>query len=259
MQLVELIVVVLSLGLLRWLERRYPEQSRNGHSLAAVAAFVAVAGHVLNYLVMSVALWDWIFLIGPLQFIRISQWEVPPAITLLTSVLMLDFFSYVGHRLMHKIPVLWRLHQLHHADAKVSVFTSILHHPLETVVAAFWLLTAATLFGVPLWCIFAYGLSVMIHAAFCHANIALNPAVSRKLSMLVVTPAYHRVHHSAHQSEGNSNFGELLTIWDRMFATFIDERRSSQPRFRFGLQGIKGPVVVRDFISALAFPLKRVS
>ncbi len=259
MQLVELIVVVLSLGLFRWLERRYPEQKRNGHSLAAVAAFIAVAAHLLNYLVMSVALQDWILLIGPLQFVGLSHWQVPSAVTLATSLLILDGFSYAGHRLMHKIPVLWRLHQLHHADARVSAFTSILHHPLETVVAAFWLLTAAILFGIPLWCIFAYSLCVMIHAAFCHANIVLSPAVSRKLSLLVVTPAYHRVHHSAHGADGNANFGELLTIWDRMFATFIDESRSSQPKFRFGLQGTKGPVIVEDFVGALAFPLKRVS
>lgn len=259
MQLVELIVVLSSLGLFRWLEQRYPERRRDGHSLAAVAGFIAITGYLLNQLVMSVALQDWILLIGPLQLVGISRWQVPATVTLVTSLLVLDFFSYAGHRLMHKIPVLWRLHQLHHADIKLSAFTSILHHPLETIVGALWLLTAATLFGIPLWCIVAYSLCVVIHAAFCHANIALNPATSRTLSLLLVTPAYHRVHHSANASDGNANFGELLTIWDRLFTTRADESRSSDATFRFGLRSSEGPVIVRDFIDALALPFRRVS
>jgi sterol desaturase/sphingolipid hydroxylase (fatty acid hydroxylase superfamily) len=163
---------------------------------------------------------------------RIALPEVP---RLLLGVLILDISGYLAHRLVHRVPWLWRLHAVHHADLDLDVTTAIRHHPLELV--ALLPVTAATivLFGIPPLAILVYGAAVAAVQFVHHGNIALPASFDRWLRYLVVTPSLHRLHHSMDCADGNSNFADLLPLWDRLFGTLRTAPHAGETRFAFGL------------------------
>lgn len=161
---------------------------------------------------------------------------LPPAITLAASFVLLDFFTYWTHRLMHKIPLLWRLHALHHSDNDLDVTTTIRHHPGEALAQAAFDGTLALLFGFPPQAVLLYGGVVLVVQTFHHGNVLL-PARLRPLNWLLVTPDLHRLHHSVIYAENNSNFGNLIPLWDRLFGTL---RETPEGEFQAGLPEFTG-------------------
>ena len=157
---------------------------------------------------------------GIFQLIGGPGWAV-----VLSGVLLLDLWKYVEHRLSHRISMLWRLHLVHHSDVDADFTTTERHHPLEIVVGLVSTVAVIYLFGIPPLAVVIYLLFATAIALFSHANIRLSGRVDRWLRCIVVTPAVHEVHHSAASEETNSNFGSLLTVWDRTFGTY----RTSTP------------------------------
>ena len=161
---------------------------------------------------------------------------LPPAIVIAASFVLLDFFAYWTHRLMHKIPLLWRLHALHHSDSDLDVTTTIRHHPAEALVQAVCDAFLALLFGFPPQAVLLYGGVVLVVQTFHHGNVML-PARLRPLSSWLITPDIHRLHHSKLYAENNSNFGNLIPLWDRLFGTL---RQEPEGEFRVGLPEFTG-------------------
>jgi len=178
---------------------------------------------------------------------------LPPAIALAASFVLLDFFGYWSHRLMHKIPLLWRLHALHHSDTDLDVTTTIRHHPVEALVQALCDVSLVLLFGFSPQAVLLYGGVVLVVQIFHHGNVVL-PARLRGLSYGLITPDIHRLHHSMAYTENNSNFGNLVPFWDRLFGTL---RETPENELQIGLPEFAGPQFQR-LDKLLIQPLKVV-
>ena len=127
--------------------------------------------------------------------------------------------SYAVHVAMHKVPWLWRLHRVHHTDTAMDISTAVRFHPLEFVVSVPAVLAATLVFGFPPLAVIIYSLVDAAMAVFSHANLRLPDRMERGVRLLLVTPAMHRIHHSALQPETDSNYGATLSCWDRLFGT----------------------------------------
>jgi len=171
----------------------------------------------------------------PLRFFNLGRLPLPGPVLFVAAFLLVDFFTYVFHRLSHGIPGLWRLHAIHHADEHVTAATGQLHHPLETVASYVFLLFLYVVLGVPVVVAIMYGLVYSVHNGFAHADIRLPKRVDRALRWVIVTPDLHRTHHSMDLSEGNSNFGQVFTLWDRLFGTYVDRPKLPERELQMGL------------------------
>ncbi|MDZ4868368.1 MAG: sterol desaturase family protein [Alphaproteobacteria bacterium] len=136
------------------------------------------------------------------------------------------FLSWGTHLLNHKVPFLWAIHRVHHADTRLDVSTTVRFHPLEFVFTTPLTLAGVVLLGAPPVAILIYELLDASVTVFSHANVRLPWWVDRPLRLFIVTPDVHRVHHSSHQPETDSNYGAVLTIWDRLLGTY--RRKSAQ-------------------------------
>ncbi|MCB1844207.1 MAG: sterol desaturase family protein [Halioglobus sp.] len=157
-----------------------------------------------------------------------------------TGMLVLDFAIYWQHRLLHVIPPLWRLHRVHHADTGFDATTAVRFHPFEIALSMLIKLGLIALFGIPALAVLFFEILLSAGALFTHANIRLPDVFERRLRWLLVTPEMHRIHHSVHKEETNSNYGFHLSIWDRIFGSYRDEPRDGQTTMQIGLHEFRG-------------------
>ena len=136
------------------------------------------------------------------------------------------FLSWGTHYLNHKVPFLWAIHRVHHVDTRLDVSTTVRFHPLEFIVTTPLTLAGVLALGVPPVALLVYELMDASVTVFSHANVRVPWWIDRPLSLFIVTPDLHRVHHSSHQPETDSNFGAVLTIWDRLLGTY--RRKSTE-------------------------------
>lgn len=162
--------------------------------------------------------------------------EVPFWIAVIASVFMMDFAIYVQHVLMHNVPILWRLHRLHHNDIAYDVTTSVRFHPLEIILSLLYKMALVVLLGVPPVAIVIFEVILNGMAMFTHANWALSPKFDRFLRFAFITPDTHRIHHSWTMKETNSNYGFHLNIWDRLFNTYRSQPEKSHEEMTIGLE-----------------------
>ena len=158
-------------------------------------------------------------------------------VQIVVSIVALDlFFGYLAHVALHAHPALWRVHMVHHSDPFEDVTTTYRTHPIESVWRSLFMMVPIWLLGVPAAALVVYRLVSAINALLEHANLRVVPAVDRALSLVWVTPNMHKIHHSRERTETNSNYGNLLSIPDRIFRTFTDTRRA--PRVVHALDNI---------------------
>src|SRR5215203_6020021 len=136
------------------------------------------------------------------------------------GVVLIDIAIYGQHVMFHAVPVLWRLHRMHHADLEFDVTTGVRFHPVEIVLSMIIKLAVVTALGAPALGVLAFEVLLNATSMFSHGNIALPPRLDRLLRLFVVTPDMHRVHHSIERRETDSNFGFNLPWWDRLFGTY---------------------------------------
>jgi len=136
------------------------------------------------------------------------------------SILLLDFSEYIYHRVMHHLPIFWRLHLVHHSDRIVDVSTVLREHPIETGVRLLSTLFWVFIFGVPLWCVVFRQIIQVFFTIAVHSNFRLPKKVDNVLSWVFITPNVHHVHHHYQMPYTDTNYGDILSIWDRMFGTF---------------------------------------
>lgn len=155
---------------------------------------------------------------GDWGLLGLYKW--PIWIELVVGILFLDLAIYLQHRLFHSVPVLWRLHRMHHADTEFDVSTGIRFHPLSVFVSAVIKLAAVALIGPTALAVLVFEILLNATSLFNHSNVALPPKWDAVLRWFVVTPDMHRVHHSSDSSETNTNFGFNFPWWDRMFGSY---------------------------------------
>src|SRR5690606_33748569 len=136
-----------------------------------------------------------------------------------------DLVIYLQHVMFHAVPVLWRIHRMHHADLEFDVTTGLRFHPLEILLSMGLKLAAVAALGPPAVAVLIFEVLLNATSMFNHGNVKLPRWLDRQLRWLVVTPDMHRVHHSIHPAETNSNFGFNLPWWDRLLGTYRDQPR----------------------------------
>lgn len=168
---------------------------------------------------------------GLLNMVTLPGW-----ITVLAAILILDLAIWFQHMVFHKVPALWRLHRVHHADRDFDVTTALRFHPVEIAASMGIKIGVVYLIGAPALGVILFEIILNGSAMFNHANMRLPLGVDRVLRRVLVTPDMHRVHHSVHRHEADSNYGFALSIWDRIFGTYIDQPQDGHDDMVIGLE-----------------------
>jgi len=152
----------------------------------------------------------------------LMQWvDMPIVIQLIVGLLLLDLIgAYFAHWVEHKVHWMWRFHIIHHSDSNVDSSTALRHHPGESVIRAAFTLLAVAVVGAPIWMVLLYQSLSALMSQFNHANISIGKSLDNALSYLIVTPGMHRVHHHITVPLTDTNYGNIFSIWDRIFGTF---------------------------------------
>jgi sterol desaturase/sphingolipid hydroxylase (fatty acid hydroxylase superfamily) len=179
-------------------------------------------------------------------------WPVQFAIALL----LLDFVHYATHRLLHAFRVGWRIHEIHHSDTDYDISISVRFHPLEVAGNRVLYLAAIAVLAPPLAAVFVSEVLSTLINALVHANIELPQRLERALRLAFITPELHRIHHSSDVGEQNSNFGQTLVWWDRLFGTYQGSARLNSAEFTTGVANLP-PGSDAGVWSLLAAPFRR--
>lgn len=171
---------------------------------------------------------------GLLNLITLPAW-----LSILLAVLMLDMAIYFQHRLFHKVPWLWRLHRMHHADLEFDVTTGLRFHPLEIVLSMAIKVSVVFALGAPALAVLIFEVLLNATSLFNHGNVRLPRWLDRKLRLFVVTPEMHRVHHSIIRRETDSNFGFNLPWWDRLFRTYRNQPEKGHLGMTIGIEDFR--------------------
>ena len=151
--------------------------------------------------------------------------------TVVISFLVLDFFGgWLVHLVQHKTRFLWRFHIIHHSDNNVDVTTGLRHHPIESVLRGIFFLLGVLVSGAPMYAVMIFQTLLVLSTQFTHANIRLPRWLDKPLSFVLVSPNMHKVHHHWQLPYTDSNYGAVLSIWDRMFGTY-EYLESSQIKY----------------------------
>jgi len=183
-----------------------------------------------------------------------NQAELPYWVAIGISAVALDFVVYLQHVLFHAVPVLARLHAVHHADPDFDLTTGIRFHPLEMLLSALVKFAAIFLLGPPVLAVLLFEVVLNATAMFNHANVSLPRVLEPWVRRLLVTPDMHRVHHSVIEAERNSNYGFCLSIWDQWLGTYT---RASRGELDIGLSEHRDPKQVATIQGVLALPFSR--
>lgn len=159
----------------------------------------------------------------------------PETLRWVAAFVGLDLAIYAQHVAFHRIPWLWALHRLHHADVDLDVSSGVRFHPLEILVSMGWKLAVVAAVGFPASAVLIYEAALSCASVATHANIGLPRSIEALARRALVTPDIHRIHHSTDMEESNRNFGAITPLWDRLFGTFLAEPRDGQVGMHLGL------------------------
>ena len=155
---------------------------------------------------------------------------------LIIAMIVLDLVVYFQHVLMHAVPILWRLHMVHHSDLDIDVTTGVRFHPLEIALSMFIKIGAVILIGASPTAVLMFEVILNATSMFNHSNVCIPVRVDRMLRWIVVTPDMHRVHHSVIPRETNRNFGFNLPWWDRVLGTYLSDPSKGHEHMTIGLE-----------------------
>ncbi|MEN9265001.1 MAG: sterol desaturase family protein [Thermostichales cyanobacterium BF4_bins_65] len=165
------------------------------------------------------------------------QLALPEWLGILLTVVVLDLAVYGHHVVFHRYPPLWRIHQVHHADLHFDTTTGLRFHPLELLLSMLWKMIVVALLGSPVLGVLIYEVALNATALFNHGNVRLPGILESLLRPVVVTPDWHRVHHSSRLEDTNSNYGSIFSWWDRLFGTY----RATAQGSTIGLEHYRDP------------------
>jgi sterol desaturase/sphingolipid hydroxylase (fatty acid hydroxylase superfamily) len=183
----------------------------------------------------------------------LNQAAVGPWTAILVTVVVLDLVSYGWHWANHRVPLLWRLHQVHHSDPSFTVSTGVRFHPGELLMSVPVRLAAVVLIGAPVLAVLVFEVTFTFANLMEHGDIRLPGQAESWLSRVCITPAIHRRHHTKVGPERDTNFGTVFSVWDRVFGTFTPT--DSATRIETGLPGMANLGLSR----VLLLPFRRLA
>lgn len=232
-----LIVFVIVLVLMALAELLFPRRTPN---LSKITRW----GTNIGFTVVNIVA---LRLLGPISAVAVAAlaldngwglfnyFSLPFHIEILLAIVVLDLAIYFQHVMSHKVLILWRFHKVHHADRDIDVTTGVRFHPIEAVFSMLYKCSIVLLLGPAVLAIIVFEILLNASAMFNHANIKLPRLLDHYLRLVIVTPDFHRVHHSEIQQETDSNYGFFLSIWDRMFSTYIPQPQKGHQNMVIGL------------------------
>lgn len=189
------------------------------------------------------------------QFGLVYWFHANTAMIVIISVLALDFSSWLVHFVMHKSRFLWRFHLIHHSDTAVDVTTGLRHHPGDSLLRGIFFILFIFISGAPVYAVMIYQTMVVLSTAFTHANIGLPKTLDRVLSFILVSPDMHKVHHHWKLPFTDSNYGAVLSIWDRLLGTFM---KLDTKDIRYGLDRYYPAEKDEDVVALLKKPFQKL-
>jgi sterol desaturase/sphingolipid hydroxylase (fatty acid hydroxylase superfamily) len=181
--------------------------------------------------------------------------DVATPLAILVTLMVLDFAIYCQHVASHHIPLLWRLHQVHHSDLAIDATTAVRFHPVEILLSMAYKALCIGLIGAEPSAVVIFEIILNGAATFNHSNIHIPAKLEQILRWLLITPDLHRIHHSTLPVETNSNYGFSIPLWDRIFRTFKAEPKQAQTLMPIGLPALRNPQDLR-FTRLLQLPFK---
>jgi len=203
-------------------------------NLAIVLIYSLLVRLLLPAGAVGAALWAEEAALGLFNFVAL-----PSALEIIMAVLALDLVIYWQHRLFHKVPLLWRLHRVHHADRDIDITTGLRFHPLEILISMLIKMAAVAAIGADVSAVILFEVILNGMAMFNHANLKLPIKLDQRIRLLLVTPDVHRVHHSTIRHETDSNFGFNLSLWDRLFNTWVEQPQHGHNAMNIGLKELQ--------------------
>ena len=171
--------------------------------------------------------------------------DMPLAFEILISILLLDLLIYSQHVAFHKIPLLWRLHRVHHTDQDFDTTTGIRFHPLEFILSMGIKMAGILVIGAPMVAVIIFEILLNSSSLFNHGNVGIPAKTDKILRWFIVTPDMHRVHHSVIREETDSNYGFNLSWWDKLFGTYRAQPVSGHIQMKIGLNEFTGARAVK--------------
>jgi len=230
-----------------------PRAERWRANLSLVILGAIISRILLPASLLGVSLWAADQHIGLLNVIDTPSW-----LAIVVSVLILDVVIYWQHRLFHRIPLLWRVHKMHHADSHVDTTTGLRFHPIEIGISLLIKATVVVALGAPLLAIVVFEVLLNGFSLFNHANIRLPKKWDKRLALVVVTQRIHRIHHSQRMDESNSNFGFSVTWWDRLFGSYKSKAKDSDENLTVGLSAYPVTSSNASLLTLLKMPFDKV-
>lgn len=166
--------------------------------------------------------------------------ELPAWLAVLLALLVLDLAIYAQHVVFHKVPLLWRLHRMHHADTEIDVTTGLRFHPIEILLSMLIKFAVILAIGASPLAVLLFEIILNAAALFNHSNVRLPVRFDALLRLLIVTPDMHRVHHSVERRETDSNYGFNVPWWDRLFGTYTPQPQAGHLGMTIGLRQFRG-------------------
>lgn len=234
--------------------RHHDERTRVGrwpHNLGLIAIDTFMLRVVAPLGVVGVAIWAEARQVGLWHQIDGPSW-----LMFGSTILLLDLAVYLQHVLVHRVPWLWRIHRVHHADVDVDVTTGLRFHPAEMVLSLAIKCGVVAVWGGGATAVLVFEVLLNATSMFTHANLTLPARLDRLMRHVVVTPDMHRVHHSIHRDECNSNFGFNLPWWDRWFGTYRSQPRDGHEHMTLGVQEYRAPAE-QHIVRLLTQPFRR--
>jgi sterol desaturase/sphingolipid hydroxylase (fatty acid hydroxylase superfamily) len=181
---------------------------------------------------------------------------VPAPLAFALSFLALDLVIWIQHIAFHRVPLLARLHRMHHVDLDIDVTTGLRFHPVEILLSLLVKFAAVIALGAPAAAVLAFELALNLGSLFNHSNVRMPRGIDRALRWFIVTPDMHRVHHSIVPEEINSNFGFFLSWWDRLFGTYRAAPQAGHDAMTIGVRDTRDPAVCASIGPMLALPFR---
>ena len=178
-------------------------------------------------------------------------------LTIVVSIFIMDLVIYWQHRMFHTIPVLWKLHRVHHIDQDIDVTTGARFHPIEIILSVLIKMLVVLLLGAPVEAVILFEIILNATAMFNHSNVHIPAVLDKWIRWVLVTPDMHRVHHSQIRRETDSNFGFNVPWWDRIFSSYQDQPKLGHDKMNIGVKGFDDMNRSQNILKLLIHPFSK--
>jgi len=238
-----------------WLRPSRPPNANNMHRRLTNVAMMLINTAIMRLLFPAITVASAAWANG--QNIGLFNTFTPTVLlSLIGSLIALDLIIYLQHLALHKIPLLWRFHRVHHLDMDLDTTTGVRFHPVEAIFSLLLKILAIVLLGAPVVAVILFEVTLNALSLFNHANINMHQKLEPLLRFILVTPHMHRIHHSVEPTEYSHNFGFNLSLWDRLFNTYLGVAKNGEQKIIFGQKSLQNTSATGSLSQMLKIPFR---